>query len=1206
MSADACFESAEFRQHIRALLYEYIITHCTTDYLTFTEGLVSEFLQDLKPVPLTDPYSFIIPVEPFQTFSQTHNLESLPPYDEILQTTHEALLYLKNVMHSTKGVPKTLRLEWSERSHDVLRLNEPLFPALTRRSRTQTPKLGKVSSSVPRKLSTLVQVHKLEPLAVEPVQEEKLDFEGIMKVKHHINPPDLPAVQSILKRTADAMRYMPSYKNRYLDPESLCQVVLKPPQVPEDPFMPLFPRSRKPGFGASGQAQPLPTMKNFAELPAALDEKVKVEDIDGDISMQNLVVVSGWQAIQSSPPSTQSGHNSDSEDQHDQLLFPSSPDTSDPPLVEEIEKTKMEVLIPRSRKIGGKSGIAPHILAGKTLQAFLQPLLVPTSDQLEVDPKPDSNSNVPERTKLNASPTPSSVVGQASDNGTSTAENCNSELNQERSLEDEIAALYSGPMWQEAIMNEPLDDKRDLLMEVHAHEPSADSADAFSLSPVPILPEPNVHPPGDLDIPKTYTGFLVPPPESTKQETNPAFIKPEPAFQFLKKVKGKQALSLALSWVPFTVSKKLPSVIELLGVDDLFGHGEGQDGEQPRGDVAEAARLLEALEVSISQDNGHRFSWTEGTGYRPIIPPKEFRLLLNRQERRRVVNDGVISEGEEAQCVGAMDVDVDEIEVVDEVRDMPLSSSSVSVKRQRSLCVPGDDAEDFNVKGHAEDDRFAKRPRLDEHHIASSLSPSPEDVSCVRPSLPLLPAYGDDEYGRIDPGYLSPVSCYMQEEEDKENWPPFSSSDQDIRDEYFHDRFERRNPEAGGEYDCYMAGYDRDEGEESFEPLSFDSRYLPSGAEKETQEAGFNDDEFPNRHPDATPANQHDILNGERGTTSANAQDEMLFEPDIASRSLGILAFAQLRARKISAPTVPSSPLSAPAPVAPSAKDVIPIYRGAPEELFDADTIIVSGSTGVVELPVHRYMASLALIQKHGLVRALRSAECAIELIERETLGGVDLIVDPYCAVLFVSLFTLPSMCAAEVEKVAQLSWRFSYLLVVFEAYPENCAKRFVVDKDKNGGGEASELYAYTPPILKAIKKFRRDINIADACGTKRGVTVVQYSFADSVRDAAVAARIFGSQAEERDETFGVIWATRPWLSADFIESEEQALAGLDGMNHFSASMILSQITLEEFLQLEHEERMQVCAGLLHEEILAKCSADVERRTRAMYSSSDT
>ena len=52
MSAENVTESAEFRLHIRNLLYDYAITHLTTNYLTYTEDFVSE-VRNLSSQPLT-------------------------------------------------------------------------------------------------------------------------------------------------------------------------------------------------------------------------------------------------------------------------------------------------------------------------------------------------------------------------------------------------------------------------------------------------------------------------------------------------------------------------------------------------------------------------------------------------------------------------------------------------------------------------------------------------------------------------------------------------------------------------------------------------------------------------------------------------------------------------------------------------------------------------------------------------------------------------------------------------------------------------------------------------------------------------------------------------------------------------------------------------------------------------------------------------
>ncbi|KAF8911105.1 hypothetical protein CPB84DRAFT_1654702, partial [Gymnopilus junonius] len=148
----------------------------------------------------------------------------------------------------------------------------------------------------------------------------------------------------------------------------------------------------------------------------------------------------------------------------------------------------------------------------------------------------------------------------------------------------------------------------------------------------------------------------------------------------------------------------------------------------------------------------------------------------------------------------------------------------------------------------------------------------------------------------------------------------------------------------------------------------------------------------------------------------------------------------------------------------------------------------------------------LNFIQKHALIHALCFEK--VELVEKQTLGGVDLIVDPKCVIIFHSLFTLPARCAAYVERVSEQSWKFENLLIIFEAFPESSAKRA-------HGNSRISLYAYTPPIVKALKKFRWDI--------------MEHAFANDVNKAAAFMRWYGDRAEEQDEMMGVIWGERPW-----------------------------------------------------------------------------
>ena len=258
---------------------------------------------------------------------------------------------------------------------------------------------------------------------------------------------------------------------------------------------------------------------------------------------------------------------------------------------------------------------------------------------------------------------------------------------------------------------------------------------------------------------------------------------------------------------------------------------------------------------------------------------------------------------------------------------------------------------------------------------------------------------------------------------------------------------------------------------------------------------------------------------------------DMSTEPEMTFRRLDIKKFARLRAKAISS----RKETQLPAPVAtplPAEQDLK--LKEAPADLYDSNTFRLPESITMPQ-SIHKYMASLDVIQKLALVRSLESRECLVDLVERQSLDGIDLILDSHSAIIFLSLFMLPSQCNNYVERVAAQSWKFHRILVVFEAYPQSYARKGNKTLD-------SDLNAYTPHILKAIRKFRRDLNIAAACGTKCQETEVYYVFANSVDEGALFARMYGNFAEENDETGGAIWGDREWLDGDFLEASFKVL----------------------------------------------------------------
>ena len=156
------------------------------------------------------------------------------------------------------------------------------------------------------------------------------------------------------------------------------------------------------------------------------------------------------------------------------------------------------------------------------------------------------------------------------------------------------------------------------------------------------------------------------------------------------------------------------------------------------------------------------------------------------------------------------------------------------------------------------------------------------------------------------------------------------------------------------------------------------------------------------------------------------------------------------------------------------------------------------------------------------MVRALREPDCSVKLIERDNLGGPDLIVDPFTTILYRSLFSLPSECDELIAIVSKLSWSFERLVIVLEAFPPAHATRYT--------NQAGTLFAYMPPILKAIKRLRRGVDMAEADQEKRREAIVLYAFPNTVQEVVVITRYIGDMTKELDQTNGALWEDRSWL----------------------------------------------------------------------------
>lgn len=293
---------------------------------------------------------------------------------------------------------------------------------------------------------------------------------------------------------------------------------------------------------------------------------------------------------------------------------------------------------------------------------------------------------------------------------------------------------------------------------------------------------------------------------------------------------------------------------------------------------------------------------------------------------------------------------------------------------------------------------------------------------------------------------------------------------------------------------------------------------------EETQEAPF---AYATRryHPSPTPDTYIDphILQPPPEATDCDdwitpqtaIEVEDLPQLNLANHALGISEFLRLRSRAIKDTQVAPQPTALPAP----APDLVPEVSRT--SVYDKNTLRLPTHSSPSH--PHLYLASMDLLQKNLLLAALRAPNCAVDFVEREDLSGVDMVLDVNTAIIFASLVSLPSQRASLVDIVSEQSWRYSSLLVIFEAYP--ASRSF-----KNPRNEEDSFNAYTPPTLKAIGRFRRDLDLSVACKKKSAACVVRLAFADTVHEAALLARHFGDVAEKLDPT---LWGDRSWLDGE-------------------------------------------------------------------------
>ncbi|KAG6813927.1 hypothetical protein H0H92_005776 [Tricholoma furcatifolium] len=1215
---------AQISAHIRSLLLDYVREHITIDHVQFTQAAVAEAcsLVSLEQVPDHDPSSLTLPTDPFATLWHIHHLNTLLPYQEKFITTQNALLYIKNTLTLPKTPLKSESISWGRDAFDEYDDSalDRVESILTRRAMRETPVLGTSAGAHQalgmqkvdtRSFSSLMasKPFVFKPIVVEPVLEPQVKFNHVLDVTYYLKAADHAAVRDLLQSVAAVSRVRPTSPNgierdcrrAYLPPNFAFEPPKsQTPPLDSPPFTPIFPRNER--FKRSEDRHSRPVLRSYAELPerigAVMGRKaLEIDECDDlgavdDLPRATMIVVDGWQTYDVSSPSTVSSFEDDEIDELAEM-FPPSPNTS---IIVDFENAKLdEIQIPKDRRIGGSLGGSrdlPTIVndtrkAGgygafvtnmlkspfhnpeDRCQTTAQPSQTPTIQGGDDNIRPSSDARDNEL---------ESMCGQASTVSVDGAKEYMIEaegFREDTDIRDILHPLFLGVEREPGRSLSPNQSglhhrlmTEDLLF---GKDPKEDIA--FKLMPVPTLPEPNN---GVERNTLRYSDYLAAEVKGHQTVQEKKAVSP---LRFLKNTKGMAPLRVALSWVPFTRTSPLPGPGEILQ-NDL----ESEDSLKCEVDLLLRKVCLNDEIDSVQKDSEREDERCWRDSGVEIKEPDEFsaeiarcEIIMTRRERMELLarEKGNVNRGHEVE---------DEIDRRKERKDLnagtnPEVAKQIEVTKRTS---PG-----HEEKLHDDETGFrpAKRPRLDVDD--SGIVLMPQDDYSFYDSNPDDMVYGDDLLDAFTgDNKFNMLMNDIDYEQYEDYSQPIAKNLAEISTANTYEDYEFQSKRGPDHSTTVYTG------REPLRSLVDDG----DGSASCFQEPDLRIESHRNE-----PTMLHfDRTNSLGETPNGLLNSKSSVEPtafkkfsnlDLASYSLGIEAFAKLRAKSITTNVV-TQPVDIVSEVGPLECDRTPatsVPRIVPKELYDDKTVQIPP-----QLPQpstsHQYMASLGLLQKQVLVRYL-AKPCLVELVERESLDGVDLIIDSDTAVIFASLLSLPAHGQKLLDTLSTQSWRYKRVLVVFEAYPES--KSFRRPKIQTNG---EDLDPFTAPIIKAIKKFRRNINIEEGCGRKAVTCDMWCAFPTSVNEAATCARLFGDAAECVDSTNGKLWGDRQWLDVDVPQQDERDLGSLAGMNCFSASIVLSQMTLQQFLDMTPEQRLAMFDEIIGVEAITILNMDIERR----------
>ncbi|KAL4251505.1 hypothetical protein ABKN59_005052 [Abortiporus biennis] len=1259
------------RHHIRELLLDYALTYLTTNYVTYTQNSVTDVLSDcLKPVSTADPTALALQPtlhDAISNFVEAH-AHKLQSYDEVLVLTPETMDYIKSALKHSKGPPPSLRCWDCESTLFAAKfdLHRPMSPILTAKARRETPSFGSgrdrldnMCSSSTKRMITKFKMQSIEP--EEFAEIPPMDLNDVLDlrlpVESDVHLSTMQLIQSIPRNTRNVT---PATEN------SLTEEFIRLDSPPLDTIgldsPPIFSRDRKPG-GSTGLQTKLDISKICEMIP---HKTLEVEDDMEDLYKEHMVVVNGWQCYEapSSPLNapTPSLASCSSQVDTDELL-PSSPR---PYFFQRLLDAKMDDYeIPRTEKIGGARTQASMLGQCHGLSAFLRPL-IHADPTIRVITTPKSHSSSP-RTLI-----PESMLGQPpSLLGNSDVELLISRRTLDGSDDelDEVLKMFGAehtgnildrnPL--EIILNERLDEKDGLLMDL------------------PKLPEPTEHPPS-LKLSTSLRNLVN---SSAPSNVSPTQVsqRTTPYEGFLRKVKGVASLNIELIWRPFDWKGSIPTNEEVSYTAqsvrlDLVPHLLEED---PKSEEILTALLQESFEPSGNEESSTSYAnWkaeSEIAWNTSIFEEDEY--VLTRAERRRAQGlpaienfiteeDSIEEEASVTSCFHSPGPDSFRSK---RPRLEETCENDIQLKPDESRYIQTGEETAFQASGvyffdpaHGEQEHYFTNLEQEYLHLPVD-DEGTDDANTQSGSLyfhenmdpPILAQHlhqdYDGEYSNShaevdmdEQGFL-PLSF---ESTQRATWNTVNELDHGLETEETQGlEIQEIAREDASSFLSYADSV-------PMEPIGGPSSTVivitptiaakPSGVTGNLENAAlvppptvsallgvstastfFSGNNPPISGPPTSNYQQRQGLH-EYSTASHRHQEQI-------SGSKLLSTFLTLRSKALSHPQLktfadPSSPELHPQspPEANESKNETIII---PENLIDASTLPHPPHVSdEINIP-HKYLVSSSLLNKRRLLHVLASPFMDITLVDSPTpFTEGHIIFDPSSCLIFYPMSSLPAPGKIEelMETVGRLNNRhgFDNVFVLWECFGEG--EYWVLDENNCAGDEEVEgvkLNPFSPPVIKALKKFKRDLAIAEACtatmmvnndGKGESATAVQgalsvkYAFALTVSEAAKYVRQFGDLSEEmwraRDDVGGVVWdAPRVWLGdhedVDMDDSYFQ-LSSIPPFNPFTATLILSQTNLDDFLDMDFIERVQLFGPLVGTEKMNDFNRILQRRSEAM------